>query len=171
MKFTTNFQTLSFDLAAYERALTNHLVEENKRAGQVWIHAAVEQIPIPTWSGASRATFQKLAEELGTSVPIGPRMSREDRAPLGRALSTASGVITDTRNHFYGFMYSSNLRYLAYNEFNRAVPGPPPQPFGRLRTPTPYHFQEKGLKAWVAFAKTVKLPDPFSSKFLKRTKI
>jgi len=171
MKFITNFTIPKLDLAAYERALAAHLSEANKKAGQAWLHAAVEQIPIPTWSGASRATFQKLAEELDTSVPIGPRRSKKDRVPLGRASSTASGVVIDTREHFYGFVYSSNLRYLAYNEFNKAVPGPPPQPYGRLRTRTPYHFQERGLKAWQAFAKTVRLPNPLSARFLKGTKI
>ena len=170
MKFLLDMQRWEFDMAAYLTAMRKSLTEVNKEAGRIWIHAAVEVIPIPTWSGASRATFQKLAREVGTSVPIGPRRAR-DRTALGRLSSTTSGVIEDKAAHYYGFQYVSDLRYLTYNEFNHAVPGPPPQPRSRAIDNTPYNFQAKGTAAWKQFAKDVRLPSPLGPKFLKKIKI
>lgn len=168
MRFITSLEWIKMDLTAYRRGLIDHLTKINKEAGQLWLHTALQ--PIPTWSGASRATFVKLARELGTSVPFG-RISAKDRTALGMLNSTGSGVITDPTIPYVGFMYKSSLRYLTYNEFNAATPGPPPQPFGKLRNPTPYHFTTKALAAWEAFAKTAKLPNPYSRKYTNLFKV
>ena len=171
MRFRVNFKWAKLDRTTYMLALYHHMRLMNEKAGRIWLDAAVERIPIPTWSGASRATFQRLASELNTTVPIGPKRSKKDRRPLGAASAVGSGVIEDRGKGYWGFKYVSNLRYLAYNEFNRAVPGPPPQPFKGLKTPTPYGFQEKGAKAWLRFATKVRLPSPLLRKYLKRYKI
>jgi hypothetical protein len=161
MKFTPKFKLLAFDLQACFRAIHERLIEQTKLSGQIWINATVISVPIPTWSGASRATFQELARELGTTVPIGPIKAKKDRTSLGRSVS--SGGFTKDRVTFnYSFFYETDLRYLAYNEFNRAVKGPPPQPFSDKVRFTPYHFQDKGLKAWKEFAKGVRLPNPYN---------
>jgi hypothetical protein len=79
-------------------------------------------------------------------------------------------VLIDTQKHFYGFQYVSDLRYLAYNEFNAATRlGKPPLPSMRPIANTPYGFQARGTASWLAVAKTVRLPSPF--KYLKKTKI
>jgi len=174
MKFTGSLTWDTIDLVKYRQALKKHLTQEAKESGIVWLHAAVEKIPIPTWSGASRATFQKLAREVGTSIPIGPQRSKKDRTALGTAAGSGSGLIINEGKNFYGFMYSSSLRYLNYNEFNRAVPvagAGPPLPLWAPIQNTPYQFKAKGLEAWLAFAKTVDLPSPWATKFLKRTRI
>lgn len=165
MKFTTDFKAIKIDMPAFRRALIAELRNANEKAGRAWIDAAVNKTPIPTWSGASRATFQKLASELGTSVPIGPIRSLKDRTSLGRASSAGSGVIEDKREAYVGFIYETSLRYLAYNEYNRAVAGPPPQPFSNRVRFTPYRFQERALKAWQKEAEKATLPNPF--KYLK----
>lgn len=161
MRFQTEFYKITFDRSAYLRKMLKALREFNERAGQVWIDVAVNKTPIPTWSGASRATFQKLASELGTSVPIGPIRAAKDRTSLGRSTSSGSGVIENPKEGFVGFKYATNLRYLAYNEYNKAVAGPPPQPFSNKVRFTPYNFQVKANEAWKKAAKNAKLPDPF----------
>jgi hypothetical protein len=161
MKFTTSFVSLGLNVSAYRRVLLNALRNINERAGQAWIDAVVNETPIPTWSGASRATFQKLAGELGTSVPIGPIRAKKDRTALGRESSDGSGVSEDESRPYAGFTYQTSLRYLAYNEYNKAVKGPPPQPYSNNVRFTPYKFQARGLKAWKRVAKTAKLPNPF----------
>lgn len=162
MKFKTKFTGMAFGLSDYRRAMLNALRNLNERAGQAWLNEAVNKTPIPTWSGASRATFQKLASELGTSIPIGPIKATTSRVALGRSSSSGSGVEErNTKSTLYvGFIYASDLRYLAYNEYNRAVAGSPPQPYSNNVRFTPYGFQVRAEAAWLAVAKTAKLPDP-----------
>jgi hypothetical protein len=161
MKFKFDFYSMNLDLVAYLRATIKDLRSYNERAGQAWINAAVRLTPIPTWSGASRATFQKLAAELGTTVPIGPIRSKRDRTSLGRASSVGSGVIEDKRKAYVGFVYETDLRYLAYNEYNMAVAGLPPQPYSNNVRFTPYNFQSRAQVAWLAVAQTAKLSNPY----------
>ena len=172
MKFTADFTSIKLNLAAYNRALLIDLRRLNKKAGGEWIHAAVNKSPIPTWSGASRATFQRLASELGTSVPIGPIRAKKSRVSLGQATSAGSKVVEEmvgSAPAFVGFIYTTSLRYLGYNEYNRAVKGAPPQPFSNNVRFTPYGFQDRARQAWQVVADTAKLPDPY--RYLERKKI
>lgn len=161
IKVNAELYSFDFNLASYNSVLLNTLRNLNERAGKAWIHAAVDETPIPTWSGASRATFQKLATELGTSVPIGPIKARKNRVALGRSTSAKSGVFENKQNMEVGFVYETDLRYLAYNEYNKAIPGLPPQPFSNRVRFTPYNFQIKALKAWEEIAEKAKLPNPY----------
>jgi hypothetical protein len=158
MRFQPYFRAIIFDEARYKKALLNTMREFNELAGSAWIDTAVNRTPIPTWSGASRATFQKLASELGTSVPIGPIVANNNRVSLGRETSSESGVIEDTNSFYVGFMYKTTLAYLHYNEYNRAIAGPPPQPFSNAVRFTPYNFQSAAEKAWREVAKKAKAP-------------
>jgi hypothetical protein len=160
MKFKTEFYSITLDLAAYNKALLSALHNLNERAGQAWIHAAVNMTPIPTWSGASRATFQKLAAELGTSVPIGP-LRTKSRVSLGKSTSSGSGVVEFKATSYVGFVYKTNLRYLAYNEYNTAKAGIPPAPFSNNVRFTPYNFQDRAAAAWQKIAEKATLPDPY----------
>lgn len=168
MKFETEFYDITLDVKAYKKELLKYLRDINERAGQAWIDTVVNKTPIPTWSGASRATFKKLANELGTSVPIGPIKANKNRVSLGESTSSQSGVVEDSNDAYVGFLYSTNLRYLRYNEYNRATAGPPPQPFSNNVKFTPYGFQEKGAKVWQEIAKKAELPDPYKYLSKKR---
>jgi hypothetical protein len=170
MKFTPDFVALDLDLTSYKQKLSSYMVDWLKQAGREWLQATVLAV-IPTWSRASRATFQKLAGELGMMIPYGPRLSRKDRTSLGLATGSGSGLELDPGASRWHFVYSSTLRYLAYNEYNRVVYGQAPNVFSRkgLRNPTPYHFQDKGQKAFESFTRFTALPDPFQ--FLKRVKV
>lgn len=170
MKFTHSFTAPELDLGAYKRNLNDYMMDWLKQAGVQWLHATVMAV-IPTWSKASRATFQKLARELGTAVPYGPQRSRKDRESLGLATGNQSGVEPDPNNYRWHFKYHSTLRYLAYNEYNRVVYGVAPNVFSKsgLRAATPYHFQEKGKRAFEEFVRFTELPNPF--KFIKKVKV
>jgi len=115
---------------------------------------------IPTWSRASRATFNELAEAVGFPLTFGPVRSRKDRLNLG--LSTSRGGL-DTTSTSWHFFYETDLRYLEYNEFNKVIFGEAPNVFSRsgLINPTPYNFQEAGLADFKSFAAGVRLPNPF----------
>jgi hypothetical protein len=169
MRWTPNFTALTLNLSAYKAALDKHMQDWIIQAAKAWLRAAV--LLIPTWSKASRATFQALARDIGTSVSYGPRQSRKDREDLG--LSTGEGGVEPSSGKYrWYFFYRTSLRYLIYNEYNRAVWGPePPAPFRRagLIHPTPYHFQEAGEKEFREFARYTSLPNPY--KFLKKEKI
>jgi len=169
MKFKTTFYSIGFDTAGYARVLLKALQDINEKAGQAWIDTAVNQTPIPTWSGASRATFSKLAQELGTSVPIGPIKAKKDRVGLGKSTSSGSGVVENKAKGYVGFVYETNLSYLAYNEYNLATAGPPPQPYSNNVRFTPYNFQSRAQAAWLKVAQTAKLPNPL--RHLKKRKI
>lgn len=160
IKVTCEFVGIEIDMEAYRRVLLNTLRNLNERAGQAWIKTAVDETPIPTWSGASRATFQKLATELGTSVPIGPIRAPKSRVSLGKSTSAASGT-WEEGSEYVGFTYETELRYLAYNEYNKAVAGPPPQPYSNNVRFTPYNFQNRAKEMWEYEASKGKLPNPY----------
>ena len=169
MRFKANFYAPTLDLAAYKAELNNHMEEWLKQAGRRWLDATV-RVVIPTWSKASKATFQKLAGELGTSVPYGPLRSLKDRESLGLSAGSQSGLELNPSAGRWHFKYQSSLRYLAYNEYNRAVFGQGGV-FSRsgLRHPTLYNFQEKSLREFEDFARFTELPNPF--KFIKKGKL
>lgn len=168
MRFKANFRLMKLNVRAYKKAAFKSMIQSNMIAGQAWINATVKGVPIPTWGGASRATFVKLATELGTSVPIGARRAR-DTASRGRAASSGSGVVTTPAGLYVGFIYETSLGHLIYNEYNRAVAGRYPQPWSNRVRFTPYRFQDKGEAAWRSYASTVRLPNPF--KHIKTTKL
>jgi hypothetical protein len=158
MKWTSKFRPYELDLNAYKIAVTSHLEDRIKEGAKLWLNVTVATL-IPSWSNASKATFEELARAVGVSINYGPQLSRLDRRPLG--LSTGTGGY-EAYDAVASFWYTSTLRYLAFNDQNVATPGPPPRPFTNLTHPTPYNFTDIGFKAFQEFAKTVKLPNPFN---------
>ena len=78
-------------------------------------------------------------------------------------------MVENKAKGYVGFVYETNLRYLAYNEYNLATAGPPPQPFSNRVRFTPYNFQSRAQAAWLKVAQTAKLPNPL--RHLKKRKI
>jgi hypothetical protein len=111
---------------------------------------------IPTWSRASRATFESLAQAVGFTVTYGPRTAPFDG--LSEGLSSGFGGVEKISKGHYEFYYKTNLAHLVFNEDNQAFKGVGGV-FFRLIQPTPYHFLEAGQKAFIDFSKTVSLPD------------
>ena len=156
MRFTADIKLINFDKSGYLQEFDDRMTEITKEAARSWLRTVL--VIIPTWSRASRATFEALANEVGFNVTYGPQLSREDRLLLG--LSTSRGGLSINRLKSYTFFYETDLRYLAYNEMNSATPGPPPQPYGQLTNPTPYRFREAGKNDFLSFAQQIRLPNP-----------
>lgn len=151
-----DLRTIRVDLQAYERKLDRVLVEHTKKAARIWLAEVV--LSIPVWSKASRATFEHLAQAVGFTIPYGLQLSRKNRHPLG--VSTSSGGIErgQKKGHVY-FYYKTNLRYLAFNEANRAEVGEAGVIWG-LREPGPYNFIHRGQQVFLNYAANVVLPPP-----------
>lgn len=161
MKFKPNFKTMLFDLERYKSDLDLYLTRKLREGGRKWLDATVRtSTHIPTWSGGSRATFMKLAVELGTSIPIGRIRARRSRVQEGISKSTG-GLRINPDAGLWQFEYTTTLPWLVYNEENPPIPGRFPAPWSNRVRWTPYHFQDKGLEAWKRHAATVKLPNPF----------
>lgn len=162
MKFYGNLVKLSIDEKKFRKAVHEELSNELGRLAFVWLEAVLAEIP--TWSGASRATFLRLAREIGYSLVISPEVV--SRISFGQRHGTGK-VTMNAKKGIYTFKYTTNLRWLVHNESNS--PGSDPNVFHRLRKPGPYNFQQKGLAAFLREAVTIRLP--LSSKFLKKTNL
>jgi hypothetical protein len=118
-----------------------------------WLEAVLAEIPV--WSGASRATFAKLASHISYSIPISP--TAIDRTGIGEA-SGDGEMVTDKETGEYTFSYSTSLPWLIWNEYHNANVEPDPTLFYRVIKEGPYNFQAVGARAFLRFADTVALP-------------
>jgi hypothetical protein len=163
MKFTAQFSIPRIDVMGYRKALDRHMSEQIAQALTVWLEAVLAEIPV--WSGASRATFVKLAQQIGYNLPVAPAAgnwahglfsSRVDRTWMGEAQSEGK-LTTDVNTGEYTFTYTTTLPWLIWNEYHNANVDPDPSLFYRLLEPGPYNFQVKGARAFLQFAANVDL--------------
>ena len=163
MKFTAQLSMPRIDVAAYRAALDRHMSDVIAQAVLVWLEAVMAEIPV--WSGASRATFVKLASAIGHSLPVAPAAvsaahglftSRIDRTGMGQATSDG-GVTADKQTGEYSFTYSTTLPWLVWNEYHNANVEPDPTLFYRVLKEGPYNFQAVGARAFLRFADKVDL--------------
>jgi hypothetical protein len=162
MKFTGDLGTPRIDIDGYKSALNKAMREAISAGLNEWLGAVLAKIP--TWSGASRATFVKLADEIGYNVEITPVVP--SREFMGEAASHGK-VDIDSPLNCYSFTYYTDLFYLVYNEYNNANAD-----YGfHLITPGPYDFQIEGKAAWDRFVDSVSLPPvaPYIIRGLKQT--
>jgi hypothetical protein len=158
VKFKGTLRSFRINLQAYKRTLHEHLSNEIVHAAFLWLNAVLMEIPV--WSGASHATFLRLARQVGYQLTISP--SVVSRIPYGQRHGDGE-VVADQEKGRYLFRYETDLEHLIYNEFNNANITPDPALFYRLRKPGPYHFQKKGIAAFEEHAKSVRLPSPWKS--------
>ena len=171
MKFSATFERAQVDMGVYKKALDLALREALAHGIFVYLQAVLARIP--TWSGASRATFLNLAREISLDIPIAPvawgnsggksnksHGSILNRIPLGESNGTGR-LIIDAATGRYHFEYTNSLGYLTFNEYHNANAGGDPGVMSRLKNPGPYDFQGKGLAAFEADAKSTYLPSPF----------
>lgn len=175
MKFRFRLQKPRIDMEAYmlrmDRILSKHL----EKAGQTWLNATV-LLAVPVWSGASRATFLKLARAVNHPLTItGIKKSSKngirngtDGPRLGFNKSKGSVSLGD-RPGLYTFTYETSLFRLVFNEFNNANENKTAgRVFNRLIEPGPYNFQEIGKAAFKDYAQNaVELPSPWRKTILK----
>lgn len=155
-KIKASYSAPRVDFIGFRKKLQETLGDAIARAALEWLGATTNAVPV--WSGASMATFQPLASQIGLTLSISP-VAHTDRIGLG--LNNASGEIeADAAKGVFTFTYATTLRHLIHNEFNNANVSPDPGLFSALRNPGPYRFQEKGREAFDNVAKAVRLPEP-----------
>lgn len=175
MKFKPSMTALTFDLVGYKQELNTALKKELQQAIKHWLRSAIKPT-VPTWSGASRATFamiSKLAEE---PMTYGAQKSRKNRKALGERESSAT-LTGDKDTGIYSFEWGTTLRYfiLNNNSFQQYVPGAKDTGSGKilyktgLTRPGPYNLEQKGEVALREALKTVSLPSPIP--FIKARKL
>ena len=153
MKFTARLSAPRIDVSAYRKALDKHMTAAIARGLMEWLEAVLAEIPV--WSGASRATFSKLASHISLSIPIAP--VAVDRVGTGQA-SGDGQMETDIDSGRYTFTYSTSLPWLIWNEYHNANVDPDPSLFYRVIKEGPYNFQAVGARAFLRFADGVDLP-------------
>jgi hypothetical protein len=164
MKFTAHFSAPRIDVSGYRNALDAHMKAAIAQGLAAWLEAVLAEIPV--WSGASRATFAKLAGAISFSLPVapaavsaahGPFTSRIDRTAMGQA-SSGGQMATDKQTGEYTFTYTTTLPWLIWNEYHNANVEPDPTLFYRVIKEGPYNFQAVGARVFLRFADTVDLP-------------
>jgi len=155
MKFTHTYRAPRLNLAGYKKVLDQVMREVLAQGLMAWLEAVVAEVPL--WSGASRATFVKVASKINASVPVGGGPAPMDRTGMGMAASTGE-MVTDISSGLYVFMYGTSLPWLVWNEFHNANIDPDPTLFAKLKKPGPYEFQVKGAAAFLHNTSHVSLP-------------
>lgn len=164
MKFKGLLVSFRLNLPIYRKRLHETLSNEIAHAAFVWLEAVLSEIP--TWSGASRATFLRLAREVEYALTITPKV----QSALSYGQRQGDGEIkADSQKGIYTFSYSTDLRWLVHNEYN--TPDSDPNVFYRLLRPGPYHFQQRGQEAFRRFAAQVSLPNPWKSLKVTRHRV
>ena len=156
IKVSAIYQVPKINVGAYKRVLNNNFSRAIADAAMLWLQATTVEIPV--WSGASLATFAKLANDAGFSLGgLSPVFNAPSRVGLG--LSASQGSLEgDNSKAVYKFTYATSLRHLIYNEFNNANSSPDSTLFGTLKNPGPYRFQQKGKAAVLPLLRALRLP-------------
>ena len=119
-----------------------------------WLHAAL--LEIPNWSGASRATFWRLAETINAQVDAsGPRVG------IGQLAGDGSMPDGQDEGRLYVHLQPRRCRGWSgtstttptWTRTRRSIRRRP-----SLEKPGPYHFQAQAALAFMRFADTVRLP-------------
>lgn len=157
IKVSATYQVPKINVSAYKRVLNDTFSRAIADAARVWLQATTVEIPV--WSGASLATFAKLASDAGFSLgSLSPVFNAPSRIGLG--LSASQGSLEgDNSRATFKFTYATSLRHLIFNEFNNANASPDSTLFGTLKNPGPYRFQQKGKATVLATLKELRLPN------------
>jgi hypothetical protein len=71
-----------------------------------WVTVTTQ--PIPVWTGATRATFIKLAEQAGATLSISPKAPQDGRL---RGIDNSQGELIAVPVKLYGWEWTSHLPY------------------------------------------------------------
>jgi len=159
MRLIANFKVPRVNLNRFRQVLHKQLSEALAQAAVAWLNATVTEI-VPVYSTASRATFAPLASHVGYTLDLMPVAGAPNRISLGIANGTATWI-ADANAAKYSFSYATTLPHLIINEYYDATTFINPatqKPYFQLIHPGPYHFQEKGRKAFSDFASRIVLP-------------
>ena len=150
MKFRSNLKRLELFPKSAPKAVDEYVQGLIEDAARVWLDAALAIVP--SWSGASRATFEALASSIQYRVDIDVKDTAPDRIALGRLFSAGGIRKVGTAN--WEFYYQTRLEYLIANETKNVKAGEYGL-IGKTIVPTPYNFREAGAKAVEAYISNV----------------
>lgn len=153
MRIRNGIRRLKLNLLALVGNLDAVAEKSTRRAAKIWVETAISQVP--SWSGASLATFEQLANAVGVSVPINVAQGAPNRIALGR-LNSRGGLERLGKGQ-WRFFYENNLRYLSANETRSVGVGEFGVRWG-LTEPTPYNFRDVANAAVEKFLRNVELP-------------
>jgi len=167
MKFVSKYRRPRLNLAGYKKVLDKYMMELLAQGLMAWLEAAIAEVPV--WSGASRASFIKVAKTIDFSVPVSGGTAPFNRVGMGQAASTGE-LEADIKSGMYTFSYGTSLPWLIWNEFHNANLNPDPTLFAKLKKPGPYDFQVKGAAAFLHATNLIDLPRvaPFVQSVLVR---
>lgn len=167
MKFTYLYRCPRLNLSGYKKALDKYLLELLAQGLAAWLEAVVAEVPL--WSGASRATFIKVARTIDYPVPVSGGPAPFDRTGAGQAASTGE-LVVDIESGMYVFTYGTTLPWLIWNEYHNANFDPDSTLFAKLKKPGPYAFQAKGMAAFLHATGSIDLPSvaPFVQSMVVR---
>ena len=142
-RISSKYLKVSLNIDKITKRILTRAENALKAGAKAWVLSALENIPV--YSGASRASLDKIGTIVG--VPIGIFSTRNANTVLGpsairtrqqqgRDQSTAEIRKTKTTTSFF---YSTTLPWLVKNE-----QGESDQATGNLIKPTPYNFREQG---------------------------
>lgn len=153
MRFLNGIKRLKLNLLALVGNLDALAQKSAEDAARVWVETAIAQVP--TWSGASLATFEQLASAVGVPVVINVRPDAPNRVALGRLYSR--GGVERVERGKWRFFYENNLEYLSANETRQVSVGEYGVRWG-LEEPTPYNFRAAANAAAENLLRNVELP-------------
>jgi hypothetical protein len=166
MHLTANFQVPKVDFEKYRQVLHERLSQAITDGAREWLTSVLREstaVGMPVWSAASMSTFAPLASQVNYAIALSPVSGVSSRVDVGiGASSSNNGVFEwgETPGH-YSFTYSTGLEHLIVNEYNNANAYINPNtgsPYFHLTNPGPYHFQEKGEKAFRQSVSEIALP-------------
>lgn len=178
VKFKVRYKSPSIDRAKWDKLLIDRLTKVVKKGAIVWLNATV-LLAIPVWSGASRATFLKLARSVGfplTITGIRARSSDNKRAlgpSVGFQQSEGSLNLDRAKQGIVTFTYGTSLFHLVFNEFQNANQNPRAgRIFAQLNEPGPYNFQKVGQAAFEDYVQDAfELPSPYRALKFRRLRV
>lgn len=157
MKFRANLKRLELFPRAGTKAVDQYVQGLIEDAAKVWLDAALAIVP--SWSGASRATFEALASAVQYKVDIDVKDTAPDRIALGRLFS--SGGVQKVGTGHWEFYYQTRLEYLIANETKNVKAGEYGL-IGKTIVPTPYQFREAGARAVEKYISSVETEAVFN---------
>ncbi len=162
MQFTGSLAIPRLDAEAVKAALDQAAKTAIRGMLQEFISVALDNIP--NWSGASRATFNQLAGQVGISTG-----ASGGGVSVGEADSGGELILGD--NGIYQFTYTTHLSWLVWNEFQNANENPDPgkwPPPATLIHPGPYKSQAFGVSVALHFLEDFQWPAPeFTAEIIK----
>lgn len=178
LKVSGKIARLKFNAKRYNAAVLKQLSIEQKRAVTAWVKAVAHSIPV--YTGTALGTIAPVGKTVGyILVPLGRNTTKKFFYYKGKKYPLGFGMGKTYQEHSldmelvgnkatYIFRFSEKLPYVVWNTMY-------PAPVSiNLTHSTPWHALQKGIAAYVQYAKTEipkNLPKHFKFLHVKVVKV